>query len=98
MPCTKAGYFAWELYPKHRIFMDLELALFDDVSAYESMMAFEKTVVLQHHIEKYHPTVIFTPFAMATNEKFEAALDGYRPVFFDDFGVIFLRNDPPHRF
>ncbi len=98
MAPDKAGYFAWSLFPKHKIFMDLELALFNDVDAFEAMRVFRTPAVLEHHIEKYHPSVLHVPFETGISPEYTAVLKNFRPVFFDDFAFIYLRRDVPSAF
>ncbi len=93
MSPAKAGYLAWTLFPKHKIFMDLELALFDDVDAFEAMYVFHNPVVLQHHINKYHASVLYVPLNKQMLSDYSVVFKKYKPVFFDDFGIIYVRRD-----
>jgi tetratricopeptide (TPR) repeat protein len=90
---TFSGYLAWALYPRHKIFMDLEMVLFDDMAAYEAMMALRNPIVLQRHIERYNPSIIIVPLKSIDN--IVGTLDAfeYRPLFIDRGEIVFSGSE-----
>ncbi len=100
---TISGYLAWALYPRHKIFMDLEMLLFDDMAAFEAMMALQNPLVLQRHVERYNPSVILVP--LSDPGSIGETLDtlGYRPMFIDRESIVYIEDDvavawPPLQF
>jgi hypothetical protein len=85
------GYLEWMLYPRYRIFMDMEVPfLFTDEDFQLSNSVFANKAVLGSVISKYRPPFIAAPLG---NMRFKELIGNYRnyvPVFFDDVTVLYV--------
>lgn len=87
------GYLQWELYPRYRIAMDMEVPfLFSDFDFYNIHMSFQDEVVFRKFIARYRPTYITVPLQYAVFRGIIAKFPEYKPVFFDDAEVLFSSN------
>jgi hypothetical protein len=92
------GYLQWMLYPKYKIFMDMEVPfLFTDEDFYVATNAFGNDEVLRKVISEYNPAFITVPFHM--NHAFSKLVEkfpDYVLVFFDNSEVLYVnkRNYP----
>ena len=85
------GYLEWMLYPRYRIFMDMEVPfLFRDEDYQVASSAFGNQAVLGSVISKYRPPFIAVPLG---NMRFKELIGNYKnyvPVFFDDVAVLYV--------
>lgn len=85
------GYLEWALYPRLRIFMDMQVPfLFTDADFGAARGAYTDRGILQGLILQYRPTFITVPIDM---EGFKAMVEEhpqYRLVFFDDAEVLYV--------
>ncbi len=85
------GYLEWMLYPRYRIFMDMEVPfLFTDEDSQVAKSMFFNEAVLGSVISKYSPPFIVAPLG---NMRFKELIGNYKnyvPVFFDDVTVLYV--------
>jgi len=85
------GYLQWMLYPKYKIFMDMEIPfLFINEDMFVVNNAFSTETGLRGIVEKYHPSFIIAPI---WNNKFKgliAKYPEYRIVFFDETSILYV--------
>ncbi|MBF0457313.1 MAG: tetratricopeptide repeat protein [Nitrospirae bacterium] len=87
------GYLQWELYPRYKIAMDMEVPfLFSDFDFYDIHMSFQDEIVFGKFIARYRPTYITVPLQYAAFKGIIAEFPEYKPVFFDDAEVLFSSN------
>jgi tetratricopeptide (TPR) repeat protein len=85
-----AGYLRWELKPKYRIYMDLEVPfLFTDEDFFLGANAFTDPIVLKKLVDEYHPPFIASPLVHGGFQDVIRNFPQYRPVFLDDVDVLF---------
>ncbi|MBF0488155.1 MAG: hypothetical protein HQK98_08335 [Nitrospirae bacterium] len=90
---NSGGYLQWELYPRYKIAMDMEVPfLFTDFDFYDLIMSYQDEVVFRKFIAKYRPTYITVPMQYAAFKGIIAKFPEYKPVFFDDAEVLYSRN------
>ncbi len=84
------GYWQWMLYPRYRIWMDMEVPfLFTDDDFYLTNEAFHEATALRAVLKTYHPDFVAAP---ANRQRFPdliKAVPDYVPVFFDDEDVLY---------
>lgn len=84
------GFLQWELYPKYRIFMDMEIPfMFRDEDIFAVNMARTNDAAFERIVERYRPEYLILHLA---DTDLLARLDKraeYVPVFFDDSSAIF---------
>lgn len=85
------GYLQWMLYPKYKIFMDMEIPfLFLNEDIFTANNVFSIGKGLSDIIETYHPSFIIVPLG---NRGFKGLITKhpeYRVVFFDETGVLYV--------
>jgi len=87
------GYLQWMIYPKYKIFMDMEVPfLFTN----EDMLVASKMYIDKDYflniISRYDPSFVM---ASHTNKGFKDIIKMfpyYKPVFFDDFEVLYINE------
>lgn len=85
------GYLQWALDARYKIFMDLEIPfLFADEDMYEVASAFFDPESLRRFLERYRPPFLAATLAADRFPALIAAHPRYRPVFFDDQGVLYV--------
>ena len=84
------GYLRWMIYPRYRIFMDLESNLFTAEDFYIGINAFTNGAVLQEVLRRYDPSFISAPIQQARFPSLIHACPDYVPVFFDDAEVLYV--------
>lgn len=92
---NSGGYLRWMLYPRYRIFMDME-QIFTDEDFYQATQAFVDASMLRRVVSRYDPSFITAP---RENQKFSGVIKefpDYVPVFFDDAEVLYAsrRREP----
>ena len=84
------GYYEWELYPRYRIFMDLQVPFLftaEDFATARSFYTDRKT--LRSVILKYRPAFIAVPIGMHVFKTLIADHPQYHLLFFDDAEVLY---------
>jgi hypothetical protein len=88
------GYLQWMLYPKCKIFMDMEVPLlFTDEDFYVATNVFGNEEVLRKVISEYNPAFITVPFhANHAFSKLVEKFPDYALVFFDNSEVLYVNK------
>ncbi len=90
---NKGGYLLWKLYPKYKIFMDMEVPfLFTDEDFFIVDNAFNDAAVLDKVIAKYNPSFIMVPLNYPTFKRLIKSHSEYVVVFFDDEEVLYVNK------
>lgn len=89
----RGGFLQWTLYPKYRIFMDLEVPfLFTDEDLYSATSAFSNEEVLRNVIARYDPAFIAAPIRITLFKEIIKKIPEYRLIFFDDSDVLYVNR------
>jgi hypothetical protein len=86
------GYMQWMVYPKYKIFMDMEVPfLFTNEDYYLATNAFFNESILKKITTRYDPSYISVPIG---NQRFKELIKAtdYKPVFFDDSEVLYINR------
>ncbi len=87
---NNGGYLQWMLYPRYKIFMDMEIPfLFSDEEMYLVQHAFMDEKTMEIFLSRYRPDFLLVP---TEYEQFSERIQkhpNYVPVFFDDFEVLY---------
>ncbi len=90
------GYLNWELYPRYRIYMDLENSIFDVHDFNFGNSALHNEAALDRFIDKYDPDYISVPYTYSGFEERIKKHESYAIVFADDTDVLYAnRNKQP---
>jgi len=85
------GYFQWVLYPRYKIFMDMEVPfLFSDEDMFVAGRMFTSEEVLSRVLMRYRPVFITVPIRASVFPGLIRKHSQYRPVFFDDSEVLYV--------
>ncbi|MBF0487185.1 MAG: hypothetical protein HQK98_03405 [Nitrospirae bacterium] len=88
------GYMKWMLYPKYKIFMDMQVPnLFTDVDVYAGFNVFKEDIVLKKIIEKYNPDFFSVPFKYRVFSNLIKRYPNYTAIFFDDADVLYINKN-----
>ncbi|MDD5243110.1 MAG: hypothetical protein PHU49_03765, partial [Syntrophorhabdaceae bacterium] len=86
----RGGYHQWMLYPRYKIFMDMEVPfLFTDEDFYIATSAYKDRLFLQRLINQYNPSFITVSIKNTFFRDMMASFKQYRVVFFDDCEVLY---------
>ena len=86
----RGGYHQWMLYPRYKIFMDMEVPfLFTDEDFYIATSAYKDRLFLQRLIDQYNPSFITVSIKNTFFRDMMASFKQYRAVFFDDCEVLY---------
>jgi hypothetical protein len=87
---NEGGYLEWELYPRQKIFVDLQTPfLFPDGAIFAADQAFQDPVVLAVLIGSYAPAFLLVPNQLRGFASIAASFPDYAPVFVDDACVLY---------
>jgi hypothetical protein len=87
------GYLQWMLYPKYKIFMDMEVPfLFKDEDMFMVSHAFSDENLLGKILLKYDPQFIMTPIGKKEFREVIKKFPDYQMVFFDQVGVLYINK------
>ncbi|MBF0458143.1 MAG: tetratricopeptide repeat protein [Nitrospirae bacterium] len=90
---NNGGYLQWMLYPKYKIFMDMEVPhLFTDYDMFASLRVFKEEIVLRNVINKYNPAFITIPITYSSLGDFSKHYTNYTLIFFDDAEVLYVNK------
>ncbi|KJU84921.1 hypothetical protein MBAV_002885, partial [Candidatus Magnetobacterium bavaricum] len=85
---TVGGYLIWQLYPKYRIYMDLDMtSYFSDEDFYWADNVFFNPEVLRKFMAAYRPSFFIVPLHNKLFAQTLRAWPSYKAVFFDDVAV-----------
>jgi len=88
------GYLQWVLYPKYRIFMDMEVPfLFTDEDMLTAKHMFTDKVVFEKVISRYDPSFITVPFQFSCFKDLISHYSQYQLLFFDDVEVLYVNKN-----
>ncbi len=87
------GYLQWRLYPRYRIFMDMEVPfLFTTEDLQRSSYIFVEEEALRNALTQYDPSFITVPADSSTFGDLIKKFPEYVVVFFDDFEVLYVNS------
>ncbi len=87
------GYLQWKLYPKYRIFMDMQVPfVFKDEDYYVADQAFSNTEVLSKILTQYEPSFIIAAIAEKGIRENIKKFPKYKLVFFDHLAVLYIHT------
>ncbi|OPY81018.1 MAG: Tetratricopeptide repeat protein [Syntrophorhabdus sp. PtaU1.Bin058] len=90
----KGGYHQWMLYPRYKIFIDMEVPfLFTDEDFYIATSAYKNKLFLQKLIDQYDPSYITVPIKDTFFRDMMLSFKQYRVVFFDDCEVLYANQN-----
>ena len=91
---NSGGYLQWELYPRYKIFMDMEVPfLFTDEDFFVAKAVYSNKEALQKVVSKYNPSFITVPIENKFFKEIIKALPYYSAVFFDDTDVLYVNRN-----
>jgi hypothetical protein len=87
------GYLQWALYPRYRIYMDLQLPfLFNEEDAFIAMHMFSNRTVFRKAIDKYDPSFVTLPVSLSAFKEIVKDYPQFVPVFVDDANVLYVNR------
>ena len=87
---NQGGYLEWELFPRQKIFVDLQTPfLFPDGAIFAADQAFQDPVVLAALVASYRPGFLVVPTSMRAFPEIAASFPDFAPVFIDDSSVLY---------
>jgi len=87
------GYLQWALYPKYKIFMDMEAPfLFTDEDMYIAYKMYSEKPLLDGILKKYDPSFISVPVRELPFRDLIKSYPQYRPVFLDDSEALYVHE------
>ncbi len=88
------GYLQWMLYPKYKIFMDMEVPfLFTNEDMFLAVKMFNDKDFFKKVTEKYDPSFIIISHADKVFQGVVKLFPEYRIVFFDDMDVLYVNEN-----
>ena len=90
---NSGGYYEWELYPSHKIFMDMETAIFPEIDYFTSINGKYDPPTFEYILREYEPDYVVSS---TNNNKFSELIAHYpqfRLVFFDDHEVLYANME-----
>ena len=88
---NSGGYLQWELYPRYRIFMDMQIPfLFTDEDMYLLKSLGQDEQALRGVLSRYHPDFISVPRDLDRLAERVRSVSGYALVFFDNAEALFV--------
>ncbi|MEO5356369.1 MAG: hypothetical protein H7844_03605 [Nitrospirae bacterium YQR-1] len=90
---NSGGYLQWELYPRYKIFMDMEIPfLFKDEDMFDALSTLTNPSGLVRFLDTYKPDYIIVSLLHGVFRDLIAKHPQYRAVFFDDVEVLYSRR------
>lgn len=86
------GYLQWALDKKYKIFMDMELSLFNDTDFFLVANAFYDESAFKYVIRKYDPSFITVSQNCVSFKKMIGLFTQFVPIFFDDAEILFVNK------
>jgi hypothetical protein len=90
---NNGGYIQWILYPKYKIYMDMEVPfLFTDDDFFMAVNVFTCEEVLRKTISRYNPSFITVPHDRKEFKELVKKFPDYTAVFFDQAEVLYINQ------
>lgn len=89
----RGGYLNWALKDNYKIYMDLELSMFDDKDFFLGELARFDKELLRHFLERYDPSFASVQKDNSVFKENIAEYEKYVPVFFDDVEVLYVNKE-----
>lgn len=90
---NNGGYLRWMLYPKYRIFIDMEFpGFFTDEDFFIAANTFRNKEVLRKVLAKYDPSFITLPVSIKEFKDLIKEFPDYTVVFFDDAEILYANR------
>ncbi len=89
------GYLEWMLYPKYKIFMDMQVPFLftnEDMFVAIRIFSFLDENILKDFLEKYDPSFIVAPISVHGFNGLMEKFPHFKKVFFDDFYVLYANS------
>ena len=83
---NRGGYLGWGLDPRYKIYMDLQMSVFDAVDFFTALRFFTDENVRDRVVARYNPPFLIVP---AARKPFDVPAD-FVPVFIDSTEVLFV--------
>jgi tetratricopeptide (TPR) repeat protein len=91
---NNGGYLQWMLYPRYKIFMDMEVPfLFTNEDMYIAVNMFRSRMFLNKVIAQYNPSFITVSIKNNLFKELISDFPQYRIVFFDDHEVLYANSE-----
>jgi len=91
---NNGGYLQWMLYPRYKIFMDMEVPfLFTNEDFYTVQNVYSNKVFLERVIFQYSPSFITVSIKNHSFKELISDFPQYRIVFFDDHEVLYANSE-----
>jgi tetratricopeptide (TPR) repeat protein len=88
------GYLQWMLYPRYKIFMDMEAPfLFSNEDVFIANSAFKNRLFLQKLIDQYDPSFITVSIKNTFFRDVMTSFPKYKIIFFDDCEVLYANQN-----
>jgi tetratricopeptide (TPR) repeat protein len=87
------GYLQWELSPKYKIAMDLQMVLFQDDDYFTVSNALNTKNGLAHFKAKHNPDYIINDRNNINFKKIIEDFPAYKPIFFDFSSVLYANKE-----
>jgi hypothetical protein len=88
------GYMQWSLYPRYKIFMDMEIPfLFNNEDIFFANNVFMREPFVKQLVEGYDPSFITVPIKHNSFKELIKPYKQYIPVFFDDIDVLYVNKN-----
>jgi tetratricopeptide (TPR) repeat protein len=90
----RGGYHQWMLYPRYKIYMDMEVPfLFTDEDFFVATNAYKNKLFLRKLIDRHNPSFITVSIKNTLFRDMMASFKQYMIVFFDDCEVLYANQD-----
>ena len=90
---SNGGYLQWMLYPRCKIFMDMEVPfLFTNEDMFTATYVFINENIFRDVIGKYSPNFILVPIARYQFKELIKGFPDYKMVFFDETEVLYVNK------
>lgn len=91
---NNGGFFQWMLYPRYKIFMDMEVPfLFTNDDMFVAVNVFRNELFLKKTVEQYNPSFITASIKDQLFKEIISHFPQYRIVFFDDYEVLYANRE-----
>ncbi|EFL49899.1 hypothetical protein DesfrDRAFT_3356 [Solidesulfovibrio fructosivorans JJ]] len=91
---NSGGYLQWRLYPKYKIYMDMQTMLFPGLDLFTSVTAFGNERVMRGVLRDYAPGFLLADVQDKDSAKLIKKAGGhFEPVFFDDMLTLYVDAD-----
>ncbi|MBU0986480.1 MAG: hypothetical protein KKH68_04425 [Proteobacteria bacterium] len=88
-PPSTGGYWNWAVYPRFRIFMDLQMSVFSAEDFFLNRTVMTEPTEFERFVARYHPDFISVPRVAKSPV---AERKDFVPVFLDNAEVLYVNN------